>query len=92
MVGKKKNISVYVNEDIYKTIPKSRKKYIKAIINYDGPIEAPIAEGDLVGNFKVYYKDNLLNQYDLFAAESVDKLNIFSRILNSINYLIWGDV
>ena len=91
-LGKKKNISVYVNEDIYKTIPKSRKKYIKAIISYDGPIEAPIKKGDLVGNFKVYYKDDLLNQYDLLAAESVDKLNIFSRIINSINYLIWGDV
>ena len=91
-LGNKKNVDVYVNEDIYKTIPKSRKKYIKAIINYEGPIEAPINKNDVVGSFKIYYKDDLLNQYDLLASENVKRLNIFLRILNSINYLIWGDV
>ena len=91
-LGRKKNVNVYVNEDIYKTIPKSRKKYIKATINYDGPIEAPINRNDVVGSFKIYYKDDLLNQYDLLASENVKRLNIFLRILNSINYLIWGDV
>ena len=91
-LGKKKNVGVYVKEDIYKTIPKSRKKYVKAIVNYDGPVEAPIKKGELIGSLKIYYKDDLLNQYDLLASESVAKLNIFLRILSSINYLIWGDV
>ena len=91
-LGKKKNVGVYVKEDIYKTIPKSRKKYVKAIVNYDGPVEAPIKKGDLIGSLNVYYKDDLLNQYDLLASESVAKLNIFLRILSSLNYLIWGDV
>ena len=91
-LGRKKNVDVYVKEDIYKTIPKSRKKYIKATINYDGPIEAPINRNDVVGSFKIYYKDDLLNQYDLLASENVKRLNVFLRILNSINYLIWGDV
>ena len=91
-LGRKKNVDVHVNEDIYKTIPKSRKKYIKTTINYNGPIEAPINKNDVVGSFKIYYKDDLLNQYDLLASENVKRLNIFLRILNSINYLIWGDV
>ena len=91
-LGKKKNVGVYVKEDIYKTIPKSRKKYVKAIVNYDGPVEAPIKKGDLIGSLNVYYKDDLLNQYDLLASENVKRLNIFLRILGSINYLIWGDV
>ena len=91
-LGREKNVDVYINEDIYKTIPKSRKKYIKATINYDGPIEAPINRNDVVGSFKIYYKEDLLNQYDLLASENVKRLNIFMRILKSINYLIWGDV
>ena len=91
-LGREKNVDVYINEDIYKTIPKSRKKYLKATINYDGPIEAPISRNDVVGSFKIYYKEDLLNQYDLLASENVKRLNIFMRILKSINYLIWGDV
>ena len=91
-LGNKKNIGVYVNEDIYKTIPKSRKKYLKVIMKYDGPILAPIYENDSLGILEVYYKDELLDKYNLLASEHVKKLNIFSRIIRSVNYLIWGDV
>ena len=35
---------------------------------------------------------NLYNEYDLFAFEDVKKLNVFSRLMKSINFLIWGDV
>ena len=38
------------------------------------------------------YKDKLIKEYDLFAFEDVKKLNVFSRLMKSINFLIWGDV
>ena len=37
-LGKKDKVQVYVKEDIYKTIPKARKKNLKAYIEYNGPI------------------------------------------------------
>ena len=77
---------------MWKTIPKARKKYLKAIVNYNGPIEAPIEKDQIVGKLKVTFKDEIIDEYDLLAYESVKKVNIFSRILRSINYLIWGDV
>ena len=40
----------------------------------------------------VFYKDSNIGEYDLLASESIKKLNIFSRLIKSINYLIWGDV
>ena len=91
-LGKKNSVDLYVNEDIYKTIPKGRKKYIKVVADYQGPIKAPISKGQKVGNLNIFYKDELLDQYILYASEDVKKLNMFSRILRSINYLIWGDV
>ena len=91
-LGKKNNVDLYVDKDIYKTIPKGKKKYLKVVANYEGPIEAPINKGQKVGNLNIFYKDELLDQYTLYANEDVKKLNMFSRILRSINYLIWGDV
>ena len=91
-LGKKEKVNVYVNENIYRTIPKARKKYLKAKIVYDGPIAAPIKKDDPVGKLIIYYKDELINEFDLFASEDVKKVNIFSRIIKSINFLIWGDV
>jgi D-alanyl-D-alanine carboxypeptidase (penicillin-binding protein 5/6) len=91
-LGKKEKIEVHTKEDIYKTIPKARKKYLKGIIHYNGPILAPIKKDDIVGKFKVFYKDDLINEYNLYASEDIKKVNMFSRILKSINFIIWGDV
>ena len=91
-LGKKDKIKTYVKNDIYKTIPRGRKKYLKAEIIYNGPIHAPINKDDTIGKLYIKYKDDLLGEYDLFASESIKKINIFSRLIKSINYLIWGDV
>jgi len=91
-LGKKNKIVVHTKKDIYKTIPKARKKYLKGIIYYNGPILAPIKKDDIVGKFKVFYKDDLINEYNLYASEDIKKVNMFSRILKSINFIIWGDV
>ena len=91
-LGKKDKIDAYVNKDLYKTIPKARKKYLKAKIEYNGPIKAPIIKDQILGKLKIFYKDELTDEYDLLAYENIDRLNIFSRLIKSINYLIWGDV
>jgi len=89
-LGKKNFIEVYVKNDIYKTIPKARKKYLNVYVTYKGPIPAPIKKGDILGKLRVTYKDEPVEEYDLFAFKSVKKLNVFSRLMKSINFLIWG--
>ena len=90
--GTKNEVGAYVKENIYKTIPKARKKFLKVTINYSGPIVAPINKDQQVGIVKIFYKDELIDQYDLYASENIKRLNVFSRLIKSINYLIWGDV
>ena len=91
-LGKKNTVKTYVKNDIYKTIPKARKKFLKVTMIYNGPIQAPIKKDALLGKLKISYKNELVNEYDLFAFEDVKKLNVFSRLIKSINFLIWGDV
>ena len=91
-LGKKDFVGVYVKSDIYKTIPKARKKFLNISVVYQGPVQAPIKKDDILGKLKIKYKDELLDEYDLFAFEDVKKLNVFSRLMKSINFLIWGDV
>ncbi len=91
-LGKDETIDVYVKEDIYKTIKKAQKKKLKVKMIYDGPVEAPIIKNQVVGKLKVIYDQNLVGEYDLLASKNVKKVNIFSRLIKSLNYLIWGDV
>ena len=91
-LGKKLFVNAYTKKDIYKIVPKARKKFLKVTINYNGPIHAPIKKDDILGKLKVSYKDEVIQEYDLLAFEDVKKLNMLSRLIKSINYLIWGDV
>ncbi len=91
-LGKESQVEVYVNEDIYKTIKKAKKRLLKVVLKYSGPIEAPIEKDDIIGTFRVVYDEELVGEYDLLAAKKIDKVNIFTRLIKSLNYLIWGDV
>ena len=90
-LGKKTSVEAVVKEDIYFTVPKRKKKIIKAIIEYQGPLEAPIQKNDKIGILKVYYEDEVKKEYDVFSNENIKKSNIFSRLLKSLNFLVWGD-
>ena len=91
-LGKQNNVKVYTKKDIYKTIKKARKKNLKISVNYEGPIEAPINKDDVLAKLKVVYEDEIIGEYDLYALQDIKKLNMFSRLMRSLNYLIWGDV
>lgn len=90
--GKEDKIDVYTNQDVYKTIKKAKKKLLKVSIKYEGPIEAPIQKDEKVAILKVVYDDEIVGEYDLLASKKVKKVNFVSRLLKSLNYLIWGDV
>ena len=91
-LGKDASVKVYTNENIYKIIKKGQKKKLKAKLTYDGPIEAPIKKDQVLAKLKIFYDDESIGEYDLLSLKDVKKVNIFSRLMKSINYLIWGDV
>jgi len=89
--GKKSKVNAYINKDIYTTIPRAQKRYLKVKVNYDGPLEAPITKNEVIGKLNIFFKDENIGSYDLYASEDVKKQNFLSRIISSINFLIWGD-
>ena len=91
-LGKDSTVKVYTNEDIYKTIKKGQKKKLKVKIVYEGPIEAPIKKDQILAVLKIIYDQDQIGEYNLFTVKEVKKVNIFSRLMKSLNYIIWGDV
>ena len=91
-LGKENSVKVYTKDNIYKTIKKGKKKLLKVKVMYEGPIEAPIKKDQVLGKLKVIYDQEQIGEYDLLSLKDIDKVNIFSRLIKSLNYLIWGDV
>ena len=91
-LGKKDTVKTHFETNIYKTIQKARLRQLKVVLNYEGPIKAPIKKNQIVGKVNIYYKDNLIEALDLLASENIDEVNKFTKLIRSINFLIWGDV
>ena len=91
-LGKKDTVKTHLNNSVYKTIQKARLRNLKVILDYDGPIKAPITKDQKVGEVKIYYNDEMIDKLDLLASENIDEVNKFTKLIRSINFLIWGDV
>ena len=91
-LGKESYVHAYTSEDIYKTIKKAKKKLLKVSVKYEGPIEAPIKKDQKIAKLRVVYDQELVGEYDLLSSKEIKKVNFFTRLIKSINYLIWGDV
>ena len=91
-LGKENSVKAYTNQDIYKTIKKAKKKLLKISINYEGPVEAPIKKNQKIASLRVVYNQELVGEYDLLSAKEIKRVNFVSKLIKSLNYLIWGDV
>ena len=82
--GASKTVALGLAEDIYATIPRRQYKDLKAVINVDKKITAPVAEGAKLGSVKVTLKDQVVMDKDLVALKAVDQGNIFQRLTDSM--------
>ena len=69
-------------EDVEKTIKMHGMRPIELASKYN-----ILSSGDFAAH--CVHVDS--NEIDILAAEDVKKINIFSRLFRSLNYLVWGD-
>ncbi len=91
-LGKKSKIKAVTKEDFYITINKKDIRNLKVILQYEGPVIAPVEKGKKIANLIISNKDENIKTLPLYAAEDLKKVNFFKSLITSINYLIWGDV
>ena len=82
--GKMDEVALGTNEDILLTLPRSDFKNIKANYNFKNNIQAPISEGDVMGDIEFMSNDRVVLSAPLIAMESVEEKGFFGRILARI--------
>jgi serine-type D-Ala-D-Ala carboxypeptidase (penicillin-binding protein 5/6) len=91
-LGKKNLIKASSKDDFYLTINKKDIRHLTVSIKYNGPVKAPISNGEKVAELVVKKKDEVVKTIPLYSTEDLKKVNFFKSLLTSLNYLIWGDV
>jgi serine-type D-Ala-D-Ala carboxypeptidase (penicillin-binding protein 5/6) len=78
-------------DDLYVTIPRRRYNELKASVNVDKQILAPVKIGDKLGTVNVKLKDEVVATKDLIALNDVEKGGIFRRLYDSVLMMVKKD-
>ncbi len=69
-------------------VPKDGTGRLLARVVYNGPVPAPVQEGQSIGTLKVWRNDNLVLQIPLKAAESVNRGSLSQRAVDGASELM----
>jgi serine-type D-Ala-D-Ala carboxypeptidase (penicillin-binding protein 5/6) len=86
--GETENISLGLPEDLYVTIPRRRYNDLKATVNVDQQIIAPVKSGAKLGTVTVKLKDEVVATKDLVALNDVEKGGILRRLYDSVLMMV----
>ena len=91
-LGNKPRVNLVSSKKIVSTLSFDQIQLIKSSLEYKRPIEAPIKKNQILAKLKIIYNDEQIGEYDLLASNGVKKVNFLSKLIKSLNYLVWGDV
>jgi serine-type D-Ala-D-Ala carboxypeptidase (penicillin-binding protein 5/6) len=86
--GDTETVQLGLLDDLYVTIPRRRYNDLKATVNVDKKILAPVKAGDKLGSVTVVLDNETLATKDLVALKAVEEGGIFRRLYDSVLMLI----
>nr|WP_081944455.1 D-alanyl-D-alanine carboxypeptidase family protein [Thalassospira australica] len=89
-LGSETKVDLVADKEVLLTLPRSASRDMKVSVVYDGPIPAPISQGDQIATLKVEVPDQDVIEFPLYAAHDVGRLGFVGRIGAAIKYLLWG--
>ncbi len=87
-MGEQDQLSVGVNEDIYMTLPKGNAAKLRAEVEFDRELVAPITEGEKVGTIIYSVEGDEVATADLIAQADVDEGSLFKKLMDWFKRLI----
>ena len=88
-LGKETKIPLILEKELSRVLSRSERSSTKITVNYNDPVQAPLAKGDKVGTLWLEV-NGVREEISLIAGKNVEQLPIFSRITEAIKYLIFG--
>lgn len=85
------HLTVGLKDDIVLTLPKGDTSGLTAELIVKGPVEAPVKQGDAMGELVVTLPDRQTQMiYPVYAQASLGKAGFFRRLPIILQYLIFG--
>ncbi len=88
--GEKGKVPLASHRPINLLVPRGVNERIMARVVYNGPVKAPVQQGQPIGNLRVYRADKVILETPLEAAESVGVGSLPQRAFDAASELMIG--
>ncbi|MDR5899659.1 D-alanyl-D-alanine carboxypeptidase [Halomonas vilamensis] len=88
--GERNEVRIGVDKEVYMTLPRNRNEELRARLNMNNDLNAPISMGDNVGTLEVVMGDEVVGERDLVALESVEEGGLFKRLIDQVRRFFSG--
>lgn len=88
--GASKSVPLTVKAPLSLTMPVDSRAGVKAVVAYDGPLKAPVAQGARVATLHITAPDFPAQDVPLYAAQDVSRTGFFGRIMLGLSSLFSG--
>lgn len=89
--GRDKTVPLVTTEPVSMILARSSADSVAAKVVYEGPVAAPIAEGQQIGYLKIMVKGGDAREFPLYAGKTVKAIGLLGRIALAAKTLIAGN-
>jgi D-alanyl-D-alanine carboxypeptidase (penicillin-binding protein 5/6) len=87
-LGAQAKVPLVTARDAFATLPRRSRKDMKVTVIYDGPLKAPVTQGQEVGKLVITAPEVATQEIPLLAGASVERLGVFGRMASAMGYLV----
>jgi D-alanyl-D-alanine carboxypeptidase (penicillin-binding protein 5/6) len=88
--GSQRSVGLVGKGPIELLLPRGSRDLIKARVVYQGPVSAPVEEGQQIGVLRVSIGDDLTKETPLYAAHFVGTGTVRQRAVDGLEELLLG--
>jgi len=82
--GAADQVSLGLAQDLAITIPRGQENQLAATLDLPSIIEAPLAQGQAVGNLQISLDGKLLREVPLVSLQAVEEASVFKKLWHSV--------
>ncbi|MBB4265819.1 D-alanyl-D-alanine carboxypeptidase (penicillin-binding protein 5/6) [Roseospira visakhapatnamensis] len=89
-MGETETVPLVLPEGLTVTIPRNARRAMTVTARYEGPVPAPVTQGDRVATLVIEAPGMEDMAFPLHAGTNVDRMGLFNRMFTALKYLVLG--
>ncbi|MCX7951994.1 MAG: hypothetical protein N2594_08630 [Clostridiales bacterium] len=86
--GRSKYVIAKTDMDIYIPVKEEESSYIRTEVFVPSVVFSPVKEGDILGNYAVFYDGNIIAKFPVISDRTVERKNIIETIKNTFYNIV----